>query len=170
MMVLLGCALLAAAHPLSANVPFQYFSAVVAGECIALCLIAVYLLRRAGYGMRWKAAAAGAYALLVLGRGGTIVKRGLVDHWELTLVYILAVAMASCWVATVSRNMEGTQDTVRVATKWILRCLALSLLHNAFKAPAAQFAVYSLLIVLYTWTRFLKLIHKKNYYREEKTA
>ena len=43
------------------------------------------------------------------------------------------------------------------------------MLHNAFKAPAAQFVVYLVLIALYARTRFLKMTGKKTYYREEKT-
>jgi hypothetical protein len=42
-------------------------------------------------------------------------------------------------------------------------------LHNAFKAPAAQFVVYLVLIALYARTRVLKMTGKKTYYREEKT-
>ena len=70
LMVLAGVGLLAAAHALSANVPFQYGSAVVMGECVALCLILLYLIKRAGGGFRSKAAAAGLYGLLVLRRAG----------------------------------------------------------------------------------------------------
>ena len=40
---------------------------------------------------------------------------------------------------------------------------------NAFKAPAAQFVVYLVLIALYARTRVLKMTGKKEYYREEKT-
>ena len=65
-----------------------------------------------------------------------------------------------------SKNFHGT---VRVATKWTLRCVAVSLLHNAFKAPAAQFVVYAVLVALYARTRLLKMTGKKEYYREEKT-
>ena len=43
------------------------------------------------------------------------------------------------------------------------------LLHNAFKAPAAQFVVYLVLIALYARTRVLKMTGQKEYYREEKT-
>ena len=43
------------------------------------------------------------------------------------------------------------------------------MLHNAFKAPAAQFVVYVVLIALYARTRVLKMTGKKEYYREEKT-
>jgi hypothetical protein len=43
------------------------------------------------------------------------------------------------------------------------------LLHNAFKAPAAQFVVYAVLVALYARTRLLKMTGKKEYYREEKT-
>ena len=50
-----------------------------------------------------------------------------------------------------------------------LRCVAVALLHNAFKAPAAQFVVYLVLIALYARTRVLKMTGKKTYYREEKT-
>ena len=50
-----------------------------------------------------------------------------------------------------------------------LRAVAVALLHNAFKAPAAQFVVYLALISLYARTRFLKMTGKKTYYREEKT-
>ena len=53
-------------------------------------------------------------------------------------------------------------------TKWTLRCVAVALLHNAFKAPAAQFVVYLVLIALYARTRVLKITGKKEYYREEK--
>ena len=42
-------------------------------------------------------------------------------------------------------------------------------MHNAFKAPAAQFVVYLVLIALYARTRVLKMTGKKTYYREEKT-
>ena len=42
-------------------------------------------------------------------------------------------------------------------------------LHNAFKAPAAQFVIYVVLAALYARTRFLKMTGKKTYYREEKT-
>ena len=42
-------------------------------------------------------------------------------------------------------------------------------LHNAFKAPAAQFVMYLVLAGLYARTRVLKLTHRKQYYREEKT-
>ena len=45
----------------------------------------------------------------------------------------------------------------------------MSLLHNAFKAPAAQFVIYVVLAALYARTRFLKMTGKKTYYREEKT-
>ena len=44
----------------------------------------------------------------------------------------------------------------------------MSLLHNAFKAPAAQFVVYAVLVALYARTRLLKMTGKKEYYREEK--
>ena len=44
-----------------------------------------------------------------------------------------------------------------------------SIMHNAFKAPAAQFVVYLVLIALYARTRVLKATGKKEYYREEKT-
>ena len=54
-------------------------------------------------------------------------------------------------------------------TKWTLRAVAVSLLHNAFKAPAAQFVVYAVLVALYARTRVLKMTGKKEYYREEKT-
>ena len=54
-------------------------------------------------------------------------------------------------------------------TKWTLRCVAVALLHNAFKAPAAQFVVYLVLIALYARTRILKMTGKKTYYREGKT-
>ena len=54
-------------------------------------------------------------------------------------------------------------------TKWTLRCVAVALLHNAFKAPAAQFVVYAVLVALYARTRLLKMTGKKEYYREEKT-
>ena len=53
--------------------------------------------------------------------------------------------------------------------KWTLRCVAVSLLHNAFKAPAAQFFMYVVLVALYARTRVLKATGKKEYYREEKT-
>ena len=52
---------------------------------------------------------------------------------------------------------------------WTLRCVAVALLHNAFKAPAAQFVMYLVLIALYARTRVLKMTGKKEYYREEKT-
>ena len=54
-------------------------------------------------------------------------------------------------------------------TKWTLRGVAVALLHNAFKAPAAQFVIYVVLAALYARTRFLKMTGKKTYYREEKT-
>ena len=132
-MVLAGIVLLAAAHALSANVPFQYGSAVVMGEAIALCLVVLYLIRRAGGGFKSKFAAAGLYTLLVLRKGGTIVRKTLLDHWELAFVYMLVVAAASCWVVGVSRKSKNFHETVRVATKWTLRCVAVALLHNAFK-------------------------------------
>ena len=43
------------------------------------------------------------------------------------------------------------------------------MLHNAFKAPAAQFFMYVVLIALYVRTRVLKMTGEKEYYREEKT-
>ena len=168
-MVLAGIVLLAAAHALSANVPFQYGSAVVMGEAIALCLVVLYLIRRAGGGFKSKFAAAGLYTLLVLRKGGTIVRKTLLDHWELAFVYMLVVAAAACWVVGASRKTKNFHETVRVATKWTLRCVAVSLLHNAFKAPAAQFVVYAVLVALYARTRVLKMTGKKGYYREEKT-
>ena len=169
LMVLAGVALLVAAHALSANVPFQYGSAVVMGEAIALCLVVLYLIRRAGGGFKSKFAAAGLYTLLVLRKGGTIVRKTLLDHWELAFVYMLVVAAASCWVVGVSRKSKNFHETVRVATKWTLRCVAVALLHNAFKAPAAQFFMYVVLVALYARTRVLKMTGKKTYYREEKT-
>ena len=42
-------------------------------------------------------------------------------------------------------------------------------MHNAFKAPAAQFVVYAVLVALYARTRVLKMTGKKGYYRAEKT-
>lgn len=107
-MVLAGIALLAAAHALSANVPFQYGSAVVMGECVALCLIVLYFIRRAGGGFKSKVAAAGLYGLLVLRKGSTIVRKTLLDHWELAFVYVILVAMASCWVVGVSRKTKAS--------------------------------------------------------------
>ena len=83
--------------------------------------------------------------------------------------HMLVVAAASCWVVGVSRKSKNFHETVRVATKWTLRCVAVALLHNAFKAPAAQFVVYLVLIALYARTRVLKMTGKKTYYREEKT-
>ena len=68
-----------------------------------------------------------------------------------------------------SRKTKNFHGTVRVATKWTLRCIAVSLLHNAFKAPMAQFLVYLVLIALYARTRVLKATGKEEYYREEKT-
>ena len=68
-----------------------------------------------------------------------------------------------------SRKTKNFHETVRVATKWTLRCIAVSLLHNAFKAPVAQFLVYLVLIALYARTRVLKATGKEEYYREEKT-
>ena len=50
-----------------------------------------------------------------------------------------------------------------------LRCVVVALLHNAFKAPAAQFFMYVVLAALYARTRVLKMTGKKGYYREEKT-
>jgi hypothetical protein len=102
-------------------------------------------------------------------KGGTIVRKTLLDHWELAFIYFIIVAMASCWVVGVSRKTKNFHETVRVATKWTLRGVAVSLLHNAFKAPAAQFVMYLVLAGLYARTRVLKLTHKKQYYREEKT-
>ena len=169
LMVLAGVALLVAAHALSANVPFQYGSAVVMGEAIALCLVVLYLIRRAGGGFKSKFAAAGLYTLLVLRKGGTIVRKTLLDHWELAFVYMLVVAAASCWVVGASRKTKNFHETVRVATKWTLRCVAVALLHNAFKAPAAQFSMYVVLVALYARTRLLKMTGKKKYYREERT-
>ena len=93
----------------------------------------------------------------------------LLDHWELAFVYMLVVAAAACWVVGASRKTKNFHETVRVATKWTLRCVAVSLLHNAFKAPAAQFVVYAVLVALYARTRLLKMTGKKEYYREEKT-
>ena len=92
----------------------------------------------------------------------------MLDHWELAFIYMLVVAAASCWVVGVSRKSKNFHETVRVATKWTLRCVAVALLHNAFKAPAAQFVVYLVLIALYARTRVLKITGKKEYYREEK--
>ena len=139
------------------------------GECVALCLIVLYLIKRAGGGFRSKAAAAGLYGLLVLRKGGSIVRKTLLDHWELAFIYMLVVAAASCWVVGVSRKSKNFHETVRVATKWTLRCVAVALLHNAFKAPAAQFVVYAVLVAFYARTRVLKMTGKKTYYREEKT-
>ena len=85
------------------------------------------------------------------------------------MIYLLGVAAASCWVVGASRKSKNFHGTVRVATKWTLRCVAVSLLHNAFKAPAAQFVVYAVLVALYARTRLLKMTGKKEYYREEKT-
>ena len=125
--------------------------------------------RTASWTCRPTATAAGLYTLLVLRKGGTIVRKTLLDHWELAFVYMLVVAAASCWVVGVSRKSKNFHETVRVATKWTLRCVAVALLHNAFKAPAAQFVVYLVLIALYARTRFLKMTGKKTYYRGEKT-
>ena len=102
-------------------------------------------------------------------KGGSIVRKTLLDHWELAFVYMLVVAAASCWVVGASRKTKNFHETVRVATKWTLRCVAVALLHNAFKAPAAQFVMYLVLIALYARTRVLKMTGKKEYYREEKT-
>ena len=78
----------------------------------------------------------------------------------------------SAWrAASVSNFIPGSRRR-RVCshrTKWTLRCVAVSLLHNAFKAPAAQFVVYAVLVALYARTRVLKMTGKKGYYREEKT-
>ena len=87
------------------------------------------------------------------------------EEWR----WMLVVAAASCWVVGVSRKSKNFHETVRVATKWTLRCVAVALLHNAFKAPAAQFVVYLVLIALYARTRILKMTGKKTYYREGKT-
>ena len=116
-MVVAGMALLAAAHALSASVPFQYGSAVVMGEAIALCLVVLYLIRRAGGGFKSKFAAAGLYTLLVLRKGGTIVRKTLLDHWELAFVYMLVVAAASCWVVGASLKSKNFHETVRVACR-----------------------------------------------------
>ena len=67
------------------------------------------------------------------------------------------------------RGPAGRAGGVVDLTKWTLRCVAVALLHNAFKAPAAQFVVYLVLIALYARTRVLKATGKKEYYREEKT-
>ena len=79
-----------------------------------------------------------------------------------------AASLIFGWVVGVSRKTKNFHETVRVATKWTLRCIAVSLLHNAFKAPVAQFLVYLVLIALYARTRVLKATGKKEYYREEK--
>ena len=101
--------------------------------------------------------------------GGVVDRKTLLDHWELAFVYMLCVAAASCWVVGASRKSKNFHETVRVATKWTLRCVAVALLHNAFKAPAAQFVVCLVLITLYARTRVLKMTGQKEYYREEKT-
>ena len=77
--------------------------------------------------------------------------------------------LAFLWVVGVSRKSKNFHETVRVATKWTLRFCAVALLHNAFKAPVAQFLVYLVLVALYARTRVLKATGKKEYYREEKT-
>ncbi len=87
------------------------------GECVALCLIVLYLIKRAGGGFRSKAAAAGLYGLLVLRKGGSIVRKTLLDHWELAFVYMLCVAAASCWVVGASRKSKNFHETVRVACR-----------------------------------------------------
>mmetsp|Transcript_7467 Transcript_7467/g.21979 ORF Transcript_7467/g.21979 Transcript_7467/m.21979 type:complete len:170 (+) Transcript_7467:2-511(+) len=168
-MVLAGAALLGAAHALSASTVFQYAAAVTGFEVAAACLIVVFLVKRAGGGMRSTAAAVSLYSLLVLRKGGTLLKTMLVHHWELCLVYFVFVAVVACWATSTFRKVDATKDTVRVASKWTLRLVAVALLHNAFKAPAAQFAVYGILFVAYLRTRVLKLARKKQYYREDKT-
>ena len=80
-----------------------------------------------------------------------------------------SLIFGSIRVVGASRKTKNFHETVRVATKWTLRCIAVSLLHNAFKAPVAQFLVYLVLIALYARTRVLKATGKKEYYREEKT-
>ena len=83
----------------------------------AASLILLYLIRRAGGGFKSKFAAAGLYTLLVLRKGGTIVKKTLLDHWELALIYMVMVAAASCWVVGVSRKSKNFHETVRVACR-----------------------------------------------------
>mmetsp|Transcript_27324 Transcript_27324/g.81968 ORF Transcript_27324/g.81968 Transcript_27324/m.81968 type:complete len:331 (+) Transcript_27324:179-1171(+) len=168
-MVLGGALLLAAAHPMSANVLFQYASAVTAFQTAALLLLALFAIRRAGGGLKSKLAAAALYSLVVAKKGGTVVKKALTDHWEMSLIYLILVTVFACTVTSMARKTAATRDTVRVASKWTLRLFAVALLHNAFKAPAMQFAVYGMLFLMYLYTRVLKLTHKKEYYSEKKS-
>ena len=129
-------------------------------------LVVLYLIRRAGGGFKSKFAAAGLYTLLVLRKGGSIVRKTLLDHWELALM------RQRGGVVLGRRRLAEEQELPRDGPRRhevdppMRRRVVL---HNAFKAPAAQFVVYLVLIALYARTRVLKMTGKKTYYREEKT-
>ena len=46
-----------------------------------------------------------------------LLRKTLLDHWELAVVYMLVVAAASCWVVGVSRKTKNFHETVRVACR-----------------------------------------------------
>ena len=96
------------------------------------------------------------------------------------LAAFLCVAAARKAPKKFESALEMTLDAPAIeASKDQLFCVAppdapaasliFGLLHNAFKAPAAQFVVYAVLVALYARTRLLKMTGKKEYYREEKT-
>ena len=96
------------------------------------------------------------------------------------LAFLLVAAAARRAQKKFENAQEMTLDAPPIeASKDQLFCVAppdapaasliFGSMHNAFKAPAAQFVVYLVLIALYARTRVLKMTGKKTYYREEKT-
>ena len=98
----------------------------------------------------------------------------LVSLVRILLYHIYIVLIKMDYVSIVFLLMllvveAGIDVDLRMLRVVGMRGVAVALLHNAFKAPAAQFVMYLVLVALYARTRVLKMTGKKEYYREEKT-
>jgi hypothetical protein len=88
--------------------------------------------------------------------------RGLViDYWELSVFYVVAMLLLSLPVIKTVLTREKPRHIFRVGIKWMIRILGLSLLYNASSSPMVSQIIMMLCLIFYFVYSLTKLTKEK---------
>lgn len=140
-----------AATELSEHKTFQYATGMALFVAAGLLLVVIYMDKIFGL----KNAKARTTVFLVTSSAvyatsfayflQSMLRRLLVDYWELVAMYIAAMSLLSILFTRFMRSKEETKHFFRISAKWFMRSVALVAGYNAFPSPlSAMIFLFSL--------------------------
>lgn len=144
-----------AAMELSEYKTFQYITGMMFFVAAGLLLVVIYMDKIFGVKntkartMLFLLTSSTVYATSFLLFLQSMLRRLLVDYWEIVAVYVTAMSLLGLVFTRWMRSKEETKHFFKVSAKWFMRSVAIVAGYNAFPSPLSSLLFILALAALY---------------------